>query len=247
MKKLSLDEFTKLGGLKDYGKDAWAYGIYTSALEEFIHIAKSPRYTIDNIVINQVKASSDDKRQQNIIVDDHYGNMYVFRFNGIIESENDMDIVFAIDEYKDLCGRDMLDVMNKSLHHYERFIWVRIRTNTDDIKKYINMVTGINEDEINIGVEQPIQQIIVHQLGDMPVFHFVADGKKFIANIVETSASTYQIMIYSSTKLVNAIKLEGVKIGTTYRSVLLKRLNDWYKQSYQKQVTFKWGSELSAD
>jgi hypothetical protein len=246
MKKLTLDEFTELGGLKNYGKDGWAYGIYIHWFDELSEIMKSPVCYIDNIVINPVKAS-DEKKKQTLIIDDKCGNKYVFSFNGVITDENNLDTAFMIDEYRDLNCTDLLNMIDNQMHYPNRLIWVKIRTNLDDIQKYISMVTGIDEDDIRIRIEEPIQQIFVHQLGQMPVFHFASDDKNFIANIVESSSTTYQIMIYSSTKLVNAIKLEGAKVGTIYKSVLLKRFNDWYKQSYQKQVTFKWGSELSLE
>jgi hypothetical protein len=84
-------------------------------------------------------------------------------------------------------------------------------------------------------------------MSDFPVYFFNAEGIRHLVNIETSPKRPNKYIIRISTNANNTFTLESKSTGTKYRTVLLKRLNDWFKATYGKRAVFSWGDPVAVE
>jgi hypothetical protein len=107
----------------------------------------------------------------------------------------------------------------------------------------------INDSDVHITFEDPVTDVIVHKVVGLPVYYFHTEGIKHLVTIERSNSENrdYLIKISTSNKDNTMLDMGGIKTGRLFRTVLLKRLNDWYKETYNKRACFKWGANVTMD
>lgn len=68
---------------------------------------------------------------------------------------------------------------------------------------------------------------------------FNIDSKNYLAIIENASEGNYNIRInYGSFS--NTMSISDIKSGKLFKTVLLRRLNDWYKETFNEKACSVW-------
>jgi hypothetical protein len=115
----------------------------------------------------------------------------------------------------------------------------------EDTARVVACAYGINADRVKINFIDPTVKVVVHQITDFGLYHFKIDNDVYLA-MVKTSGedyNTYNIEILKNQHDIAMLSVEGSKSGRLFKSVLLKKLNDWFKEIYCKRAKFVWGQD----
>ena len=118
------------------------------------------------------------------------------------------------------------------------------------IEKLIAFSLDIDEPlAVHLNFEDEVTEVFVHKVTGLPLYYFHTEGVKHVVTIERNPGENrdYIIRICSSGKDNGMLNMSAVKTGKLFRTVLLKRLNDWYKEKYQKRATFKWGANVNME
>lgn len=119
-----------------------------------------------------------------------------------------------------------------------------------ELEVYFPVLLRINSYDYKISFyDNKVAEIKVHKLDDFGVYWFNIGKVKYIVSIEKhgSSKSDYVIRIGSPSDSSEAMKIEAVKSGKYFRSVLLKKLNDWYKKKFNKRAKFIWGETVKVN
>jgi hypothetical protein len=119
----------------------------------------------------------------------------------------------------------------------------------EHIEKLIAIMLDIEESEVHFNFVEPVTDVYVHKVTGLPLYYFNTEGVKHVVTIERNPGENrdYVIKICTSGKDSMMLELSGVKTGKLFRTVLLKRLNDWYKERYQKRARFNWGANVNME
>jgi hypothetical protein len=119
----------------------------------------------------------------------------------------------------------------------------------EDIEKLIAIALNIEESEVHFNFVEPVTDVYVHKVTGLPLYYFNTEGVKHVVTIERNPGENrdYVIKICTSDTDNMMLELSGVKTGKLFRTVLLKRLNDWYKEKYQKRARFNWGANVNME
>jgi hypothetical protein len=128
---------------------------------------------------------------------------------------------------------------------YRDFLSVRL----DDphaAAAYIAVVFGVNPDAVNVEYIEPVIPVVVHKMTGFPIYRFNVEGKKYLAMVEEhsTENTDYVVRITSNNEEAKMLTFDGAKKGRLYKTVLLKRLNDYFKETFGKRYQFSWGPNV---
>ena len=155
--------------------------------------------------------------------------------NSLFGNRVSIYMVNEIDEYN----------VEKMYRFYDTLLDATI-TNYEEAARYIAAFFAVPYDDVKFEFIEPVVEVIVHKITGFPMYRFNTEGKKFIAMIEKNSGETrdYVIRIQMNNEIANMLTLDGVKTGRMFRTVLLKRLNDWFKETFNKRAQFKWGTNI---
>ena len=174
-----------------------------------------------------------------------WGHRCIFELTGC-KDENDLIGTISCYEFKNdrptyTDNMHMFQVFNEALFS---FVYCK-----EHIEKLIAITLDIDESEVCVNFVDPVTDVYVHKVTGLPLYYFHTEGIKHVVTIERNPGENrdYVIKICTSDKDSMMMELSGVKTGKLFRTVLLKRLNDWYKEKYQKRARFNWGANVTMD
>jgi hypothetical protein len=185
-----------------------------------------------------------------------YGMRYIFKISNYEPDEQYLSgyITLECTQYLPDTGFNGFDM--KNLLHIEcvkhavlNVILYAQVSNKIQIEKMIATILDIDDTDVHITFEDPVTDVIVHKVVGLPVYYFHTEGIKHLVTIERSSSENrdYLIKISTSNKDNTMLDMGSIKTGRLFRTVLLKRLNDWYKETYNKRACFKWGANVTMD
>ena len=253
MRKLTLAEFNELGGIDGKTYDGFGYTGYSHYVDIVMRKMNLPVQRSSKIVLNPCYAV--DPAQEFILDIDNYPFVmpkYYCQIGGRLNDNERMRVFLKLEKFnEDGNLHCLLAEKSKSLRDQIPVFDSRLTAiEIEDIatlKKYLSLATKTPESKFYISIEDPITQVTVHQMSDFPVYFFNAEGVRHLVNIETSSKRPNKYIIRISTNANNTFTLESKSTGTKYRTVLLKRLNDWFKATYGKRAVFSWGDPVAVE
>jgi len=194
-------------------------------LKEIRRYLSAKTFSCDNIVVSK------NFKEEFIFAIEHEGTKYFFTLNK--HKGNLWCRVEFIENIEEFTADNMYSVRND-------FFDARLKS-FDDIERTVAYVLNIEQEAVKVDV---VTKVVVHKSQDYPwVYTFSIDGKNYLAIIENVSEGNYNIRInYGSFS--NAMSISDIKSGKLFKTVLLKRLNDWYKETFSEKARFVWGKNL---
>jgi hypothetical protein len=137
-----------------------------------------------------------------------------------------VDVVTYVNRYGVL--RDDVYVTAYSLSQLEQYIAITL-----------------DADNVNIQIEEPVTPVTVHKMTGFPMYFFSIDGVKYVVTLEKHVDEDHDYLIKISTNKEDMmLDTTGIKKGRLFKTVLLKRLNDWFKDKFNRRAQFKWGKNF---
>ena len=109
------------------------------------------------------------------------------------------------------------------------------------IARFVAVLLDLEENEVSIEIEEPITYVNVYKLSGLPVYVFNINDIKHVATIEKCNDGIRDYVVKISTSSQNDTMLDfsRYKPGKLFRTVLMKRLNDWFKETYGGRAQFR--------
>jgi hypothetical protein len=247
MTKLTADEFKHLGG------SATEYIEYELYVEEVFRKMNLPVQQTSKIVLNPF--GHDNSAVEFILEENKYpfiGNKYYCKILGRLSMDGDFYGSILLEKYNSNGNINAViastwEKPSDSIPVFSKKFYINYSGNISKLKSYLSLVTDIDEDKINIYVEEEVVQVVVHQISNFPIYFFNTQGYRHLVNIESSPKNPGKYVIKISRGNTSQFTLECKTTGTLYKTVLLKRLNDWFKVNYGRRATFTWGDPVAVE